>query len=77
MTDISQAGTAGGTDKPIVRASEDLLQRGDVAAAIAENLRCVDAWRGHVVGNLERWGSGKTSLVRSVDGGISIGSSIR
>jgi hypothetical protein len=66
MTDISQAGTAGVTDNPITRASEDLLQRGDVAAALAENLRYVDAWKGHVVGVLGPWGSGKTSLVNLV-----------
>jgi predicted KAP-like P-loop ATPase len=63
MTDVAQAGTAGVTDNPITRATDDLLQRGDVAAALAENLRYVDAWKGHVVGVLGPWGSGKTSLV--------------
>jgi hypothetical protein len=66
MREISQARTAGVTDNPITRASEDFLQRGGVAAALAENLRYVDAWKGHVVGILGPWGSGKTSLVNLV-----------
>jgi predicted KAP-like P-loop ATPase len=66
MTDVAQAGTAAVTDNPITRASDDLLQRGDVAAALAGNLRYVDAWKGHVVGILGPWGSGKTSLVNLI-----------
>ena len=39
MTDIAQAGTAGVTDNPVTRASDDSLQHGDVAAALAVDLR--------------------------------------
>jgi hypothetical protein len=55
MTDIAQAGAAAIADNPITRSSEDLLQRGDVADALAENLRYVDAWKGYVVGLVGPW----------------------
>ena len=35
----SETATAGVADNPITRSSEDLLQRDDVAGAVAENLR--------------------------------------
>ncbi|MEV4544730.1 KAP family P-loop NTPase fold protein [Micromonospora echinaurantiaca] len=56
----------GVTDNPITEASQDLLDRRDVAAALADNLRYVDASMGYVVGVLGPWGSGKTSLLNLV-----------
>ena len=53
-------------DNPIEQPADDLLGRGSVAAAIAEEVRCVDASKGCVVAIMGPWGSGKTSLVNLV-----------
>jgi len=53
----------GVADNPIESSSEDLLRRGGVARALAQNIRSVDASKGYVMAVLGPWGSGKTSLI--------------
>ncbi|MGX5397031.1 KAP family P-loop NTPase fold protein [Streptomyces anulatus] len=50
-------------DDPIEDASEDLLQRADLADAFAAEIRRTSAKHGAVVALTGKWGSGKTSLL--------------
>ncbi|MFB7160988.1 P-loop NTPase fold protein [Streptomyces sp. NPDC056242] len=64
MTDDASinVGTLLSGDDPIDNASQDLLQRADLADAFAVEIRRTSAKHGAVVALTGRWGSGKTSL---------------